>query len=102
MIWDSFNPPVPPVRHCPANPVLERSAPLSQAARLEQGFLAAVPKLIVALLARHTVVDALEDDGVAADLRPQLGDVSEPQKALGLDERALEAECQHDGIVAAG
>lgn len=66
----------------------------------EDGALAEPVELVVALLAREAVLDAPDDDGVAADLGPQLSDVGEAQQALGLPQVALEGEGQHEGVVA--
>ena len=68
----------------------------------QKRFFTQAVELVIGASAAHAAFDAPDDDGVAAILAPKLGDAVESQKALRLSKRAADAECQHDGVVAAG
>lgn len=68
----------------------------------QKRFFAQAVKLVISASATHAAFDAPDDDGITAILAPKLGDTVESQKTLRLSKRAADAECQHDGVVAAG
>lgn len=68
----------------------------------QKRFFAQAVKLVIGASATHAAFDAPDDDGITAILAPKLGDTVESQKTLRLSKRAADAECQHDGVVAAG
>lgn len=60
------------------------------------------PQFLVAFVQRQPVLDAPDDDGVAAVFRPQLRHPRQAQETLGFEQGATQAEGQHDGMIAAG
>lgn len=68
----------------------------------QKRFLAQTVEFVIGASATHAAFDAPDDDGVAAIFAPKFSDAVESQKALRLSKCAADAECQHDGVVAAG
>lgn len=68
----------------------------------QKRFFTQAVELVIGASTTHAAFDAPDDDGVATILAPKFSDAVESQKALRLSKRAADAECQHDGVVAAG
>lgn len=67
---------------------------------VEEGLFVEAPEFLVAFVKRASLLDAPDDDGVAARFRPQLGSARQTQQTLGLAQVAAKAERQPERVIA--